>query len=139
MAENAANVRESPFASRLRRLADAKVGHTFVLLTREDVYAAAAELDKLAAENAEYEVCAHKMLDALLMIRDEAGKPVGVGDLVADHSWCAGVAMSAVESLAERGRAWKQQHSHVPKFLPKWLGGEADRVSGPGMRLGENE
>lgn len=94
-----------------------------------------AERDRLAAENAEYEVCAHKMLDALLMIRDGAGKPLGVGDMMADHSWCAGVAMSAIESLAERGRAWRRGYSHVPRFLPKWLGGEADRVDGPVCEL----
>ena len=79
--------------------------------------------------------CAETMLDALLLIRDHAGKPIPPFG-TADHSWCAGVAMGAISSCGEKLAAHRREHSHVPRFLPTWLGGEADRVSGPGVRLG---
>lgn len=76
---------------------------------------------ELVRENAEYEQIANAMLDALILIREnEHGE-----------SYSAGVAMSCVASLDERGKA----HSSVARFLPTWLGGEADRVSGPGVKL----
>ncbi len=75
----------------------------------------------LVRENAEYEQIANAMLDALILIREnEHGE-----------SYSAGVAMSCVASLDERAKS----HSSVARFLPTWLGGEADRVSGPAVRL----
>jgi hypothetical protein len=85
------------------------------------------EWHRLAGENAEYEEIADAMLDALLLIRDnEHGE-----------SYSAGVAMSCIASLDERRQAYER--GKVPRFLPKWLGGEADRVSGPGARLPDEE
>ena len=78
----------------------------------------------LAAENVEYEAIADAMLDALLLIREnEHGE-----------SYSAGVAMSCIASLDERRKA-HERRGRVPRFLPRWLGGEADRVDGEGLRL----
>lgn len=93
---------------------------------------AAVHIEKLIHENAEYEECANLMLDALLLIQDNAGKPLGGIYGVADQSWCAGVVMGALSSLEERAAAWKRRHSTLPRFLPRSLGGEADRT---GARL----
>jgi hypothetical protein len=67
---------------------------------------------------------ANAMLDALLLIQsNERGE-----------SYSAGVAMSCIASLDEKRKA-QERRGRVPRFLPTWLGGEADRVSGSGIRL----
>jgi hypothetical protein len=33
------------------------------------------------------------------------------------------------------GRAWPKDGAMIPRFLPSWLGGEADHVDGCGVRL----
>lgn len=100
-----------------------------------------AKVEAVLKEYEQFDASANLMLDALLLIRDEAGTNWSEDPLVGpkDHGWCAGVAMSAIAMLAERAAAWKQEHeprrSTVPRFLPRWLGGEADRVDGDGVRL----
>lgn len=41
------------------------------------------------------------MVDALELIRDNAGRDLGEPYGIADHSWCAGVAMAALAAIEE--------------------------------------
>jgi hypothetical protein len=93
--------------------------------------AVADVLDALAEENAEWDEIGNALLDALLLIQsNEHGE-----------SYSAGVAMSCIASIAEKHKAHerREQRGRVPRFLPTWLGGEADRVSGPGVHLRRGE
>ena len=88
-------------------------------------------LDALAAENAEWDEIGNAQLDALLLIQNnEHGE-----------SYSAGVALSCIASIAEKHNAHERrsQQGKLPRFLPTWLGGEADRVSGPGAHLRRGE
>jgi len=88
-------------------------------------------LDALAAENAEWDEIGNAQLDALLLIQNnEHGE-----------SYSAGVALSCIASIAEKHRAHERrsQRGKLPRFLPTWLGGEADRASGPGAHLRRGE
>jgi len=91
----------------------------------------ADEIERLWAENAEYEEIADLMFDALLLIQDGPADPA----MIADAGWYHGVAAAALASLKEKATVHRRRTSSIPRFLPRSLGGEASHVDGPGVRL----